>query len=130
MTDTSIKILLVDDFSTMRRIIKNLLRKLGYQEIHEAENGEVALEMLKSDNFNFIIADWNMPKMSGLDLLKTLREDEKYKNTPFMMVTSEANKNNIVTAIEAGADDYIVKPFDANTLREKLKTILNQLAKT
>jgi len=130
MVDTSMKILLVDDFSTMRKIIKNLLRKLGYQDVHEAENGEVALEMLKSDNFNFIIADWNMPKMSGLDLLKTIREDEKYKDTPFMMVTSEANKNNIIDVIEAGADDYIVKPFNADTLQEKCKTILNQLGKT
>ena len=130
MTDTSMKILVVDDFSTMRKIIKNLLRKLGYLEVHEAENGEVALEMLKSDKFNFIIADWNMPKMSGLDLLKTIREDEKYKNTPFMMVTSEANKNNIIEVVEAGADDYIVKPFNADTLQEKFKTILNQLDKT
>ena len=130
MVDTSMKILLVDDFSTMRKIIKNLLRKLGYQDVHEAENGEVALEMLKSDNFNFIIADWNMPKMGGLDLLKTIREDEKYKDTPFMMVTSEANKDNIFNAVEAGADDYIVKPFNADILKEKLETILNQLGKT
>jgi len=127
MTDTSIKILLVDDFATMRKIIKNLLGKLGYQEVREAENGVVALEMLKSDNFNLIIADWNMPKMTGLDLLKTVRKDEKYKNTPFMMVTSEANKDNIIAAVEAGADDYIVKPFNADTLKEKVKEILNQL---
>ncbi len=130
MTDTSMKILVVDDFSTMRKIIKNLLRKLGYQEVHEAENGEVALEMLKSDNFNFILADWNMPKMNGLDLLKAIREDEKYKDIPFVMVTSEANKDNILKAVEAGADDYIVKPFNANDLKEKLKTVLNQLVKT
>ncbi len=130
MADTSIKILLVDDFATMRKIIKNQLGKLGYQEIREAENGEVAWEMIKSDNFNLIIADWNMPKMSGLDLLKAVRKDEKYKNTPFMMVTSEANKNNIIEVVEAGADDYIVKPFNAGTLQEKFKTILNQLDKT
>jgi len=128
--DTSIKILVVDDFATMRKIITNLLGKLGYQEVHQAENGEVALEMLKSDDFNFVIAEWNMPKMSGLDLLKAVRDNEKYKELPFMMVTSEANKDNIIEAVEAGADDYIVKPFNAETLKEKFKTILNQLIKT
>ena len=130
MTDTSIKILLVDDSAIMREIIRNLLGKLGYQEVREAENGEVALEILKSDNFNLIIADWNMPKMSGLDLLKTVRKDEKYKNTSFIMVTSEENKDNIISTLEAGADDYLVKPFSPDTLQEKLITILNQLDKT
>ncbi len=130
MTDTSIKILLVDDFATMRKIIKNQLGKIGYQEVREAENGEVAWEMIKSDNFNLIIADWNMPKMSGLDLLKAMRKDEKYKNTPFMMVTSEANKDNIISAVEAGADEYIVKPFNENTLQEKVTEILNPSDKT
>jgi two-component system chemotaxis response regulator CheY len=130
MADTSIKILIVDDFATMRKIIKKLLGKIGYQDVHEAENGQVALEMLKSDNFNFILADWNMPEMNGLDLLKTIRKDEKYKDIPFVLVTSEASKNNIIAAIQAGANDYIVKPFNADALQETIKKILNQLDKT
>ena len=123
MTDTSIKILIVDDFATMRKIIKNLLGKIGYHDVHEVENGQVALEKLKSCNFNFIIADWNMPEMNGLDLLKIIRKDEKYKEIPFMMVTAEANKNFIVAAIQAGASDYIIKPFNADTLQEKIKRL-------
>jgi two-component system chemotaxis response regulator CheY len=130
MTNERMKILLVDDFSTMRKIIKNLLGKLGYKDIHEADNGATALAKLDDENFDFIIADWNMPKMSGLDLLKILRGDENYKNTPFMMITSEANKNNILEALKAGANDYIVKPFKGEALQEKFTIIFRQLKNT
>ena len=122
----SIKILVVDDFATMRKIIKNLLGQLGYKNVHEADDGSTALVMLKKERFDLIIADWNMPQMSGLDLLKTTRRNEKYKNTPFVMVTAEANKNNIVAAIQAGANEYIIKPFNANTLQEKIKKIFDK----
>ncbi len=126
MTDTSIKILIVDDFATMRKIIKNLLGQLGYKNVHEADDGSTALVMLKKERFDLIIADWNMPQMSGLDLLKIIRENENYKNTPFVMVTAEANKNNIVAAIQAGANDYIIKPFNSITLQEKIKKIFGE----
>jgi len=122
----SIKILVVDDFATMRKIIKNLLGQLGYKNVHEADDGSTALVMLKKERFDLIIADWNMPQMSGLDLLKTTRRNENYKNTPFVMVTAEANKNNIVAAIQAGANEYIIKPFNANTLQEKIKKIFDK----
>jgi two-component system chemotaxis response regulator CheY len=121
MADGNMKILVVDDFATMRKIIKNLLSQLGFKNVHEADDGATALTMLNNDHFDLIICDWNMPKMSGLELLKTTREMEDYKKTPFVMVTAEANKNNIVAAIQAGANDYIVKPFNANTLQEKIK---------
>jgi len=121
MADGSMKILVVDDFATMRKIIKNLLGQLGFKNVHEADDGATALAILKKDHFDLIICDWNMPKMSGLELLKTTRGMEDYKKTPFVMVTAEANKNNIVAAIQAGANDYIVKPFNANTLQEKIK---------
>ena len=122
----SIKILVVDDFATMRKIIKNQLGQLGFKNILEADDGSTALIMLKKERFDLIIADWNMPRMSGLDLLKSARGDENYKNTPFVMVTAEANKNNIVAAIQAGANDYIIKPFNVNTLQEKIKKIFEQ----
>ncbi len=122
----SMKILIVDDFATMRKIIKNLLGQSGYKNVHEADDGSTALVMLKKERFDLIIADWNMPQMSGLDLLKIIRENENYKNTPFVMVTAEANKNNIVAAIQAGANDYIIKPFNANTLQEKIKKIFDE----
>jgi two-component system chemotaxis response regulator CheY len=122
----NIKILVVDDFATMRKIIKNLLGQLGYKNVHEADDGSTALVMLKKERFDLIIADWNMPQMSGLDLLKTTRGNENYKNTPFVMVTAEANKNNIVAAIQAGANEYIIKPFNANTLQEKIKKIFDK----
>jgi len=126
MAIESIKILVVDDFATMRKIIKNLLGQLGYKNVHEADDGSTALVMLEKERFDLIIADWNMPQMSGLNLLKTTRDNENYKNTPFVMVTAEANKNNIVAAIQAGATDYIIKPFNANTLQEKIKKIFGQ----
>lgn len=122
-TDTNMKILVVDDFATMRKIIRNLLAKSGFKNIYEADDGTTALAKLQNEKFDFVISDWNMPKMSGLDLLKNLKADEILKNTPFMMVTAEALKENIIAAIQAGANDYIVKPFNAATLEGKIKKI-------
>jgi two-component system chemotaxis response regulator CheY len=117
------KFLVVDDFSTMRRIIINLLKQLGNYTFKEAENGEQALQLLLNEDFDFVISDWNMPIMDGLTLLKTIRSNEKIKNIPVLMVTAEAKKENIIAAAQAGADGYIVKPFNAQTLDEKLNKI-------
>ena len=122
-TNTNMKILVVDDFATMRKIITNLLRQLGFKNITDADDGTTALEKLKGEKFDFIISDWNMPKMSGLELLKTVKGDADLKDVPFMMVTAEALKENIIAAIQAGANDYIVKPFNATTLEEKINKI-------
>ncbi|HLC26147.1 MAG TPA: chemotaxis response regulator CheY [bacterium] len=122
--DLNIKILIVDDFSTMRRIVKNLLRQLGFNNIQEADDGTTALEQLKTDPVDLIISDWNMPKMTGLDLLKAIRGDDKLKKIPVLMVTAEARKENIVEAVQAGVNNYIVKPFTAETLKEKMEKVL------
>ncbi len=122
--NTNIKILIVDDFSTMRRIEKNILRQLGFKNIDEAEDGQMALQKLKSDKYDLVITDWNMPKMSGLELLKAIRADEELKHIPVLMVTAEAKKENIIDAIKAGVSNYIVKPFNAQTMKEKLEKIL------
>ncbi len=123
MDDVKLKILVVDDFSTMRKILKKLLKRFGYINIHEADDGVTALAKLKKERFDLIIADWNMPEMSGLELLKNARVDENHKNTPFLMVTAESGKNAIIGAIQAGANDYLVKPFNESILEEKLKRI-------
>tara|TARA_B100001964_G_C13793215_1_gene405422 strand:- start:116 stop:541 length:426 start_codon:yes stop_codon:yes gene_type:complete len=123
MADLDMKILVVDDFATMRKIVTNLLRQLGFKNIQDADDGTTALAKLKEEKFDFVISDWNMPKMSGLELLKTVKGDADLKDTPFMMVTAEALKENIIAAIQAGANDYIVKPFNAATLEEKIKKI-------
>ena len=123
MADLDMKILVVDDFATMRKIVTNLLRQLGFKNIKDADDGTTALAKLKEEKFDFVISDWNMPKMSGLELLKTVKADADLKDTPFMMVTAEALKENIIAAIQAGANDYIVKPFNASTLEEKIKKI-------
>jgi two-component system chemotaxis response regulator CheY len=117
------KILIVDDFSTMRRIIKNLLRDLGYNNTAEADDGKTALPMLKTGDFDFVITDWNMPGMQGIDLLKSVRADEKLKTLPVLMVTAEQKREQIVAAAEAGVNGYIVKPFTAATLKEKIDKI-------
>ena len=121
--DLDMKILVVDDFATMRKIVTNLLRQVGFKNIQDADDGATALVKLKAEKFDFIISDWNMPKMSGLELLKAVRGDADMKATPFMMVTAEALKENIVAAIQAGASDYIVKPFNTATLEGKIKKI-------
>lgn len=121
--DLNIKILVVDDFATMRKIVINLLGQLGYKNIEQADDGSSALKKIKEEKFDFIISDWNMPKMTGLELLKTVKGDENFKDIPFMLITAEALKGNIMAAIQAGANDYIVKPFNAATLEEKIKRI-------
>ena len=122
--DTSIRILCVDDFATMRRILKNILKQLGFTNITEADDGTTALEELKKGRFDLIISDWNMPKMSGLELLKTVRAMEEYQNIPFLMVTAEAQKQNVVEAVQAGVSNYVVKPFTAESIAEKIEKIL------
>ncbi len=117
------KILVVDDFSTMRRIIKNLLRDLGYTNVDEADDGTTALPKLKTGTFGFLISDWNMPGMTGLDLLKAVRSDDKLKDLPVLMLTAEAKKEQIIEAAKAGVNGYIVKPFTAQVLNEKIDKI-------
>jgi|SRR5581483_1276487 len=122
----NIKFLVVDDFSTMRRIVKNLLQELGYANIEEADDGATALPMLQAGNFDFLITDWNMPTMPGLALLKAVRADPKLAKIPVLMVTAEAKREQIVEAAQAGVSGYIIKPFTAQTLSEKLGKILNK----
>ena len=128
MADKNIKILVVDDFPTMRRIVRNLLKELGFPNVDEAEDGVVALKKLRGSDFNFVISDWNMPNMDGLALLRNIRSDEALKKIPVLMVTAEAKKENIVAAAQAGASGYLVKPFTAATLDEKLNKILQNMA--
>jgi two-component system chemotaxis response regulator CheY len=123
MIDTNMRILIVDDFSTMRKIIRGIMKKLGFTNLEEADDGSTALPKLKSDNFDFVISDWNMPTMSGLELLKAVRSDDDLKELPFLMVTAEAKKENIVQAVKAGASNYIVKPFTQEVLQKKLEEI-------
>lgn len=122
--NTKMKILIVDDFATMRKVIRNLLKQVGYENITEAENGAAALRVLKSQKIDFIISDWNMPVMNGLDLLKSVRADAEVGKTPFLMVTAEALKENIIMAVKSGVNNYIVKPFSAEVLNEKIEKIL------
>lgn len=121
------KILVVDDFSTMRRIIKNLLKDLGFTSIQEADDGSTALPMLQQGDFDFVVTDWNMPGMQGIDLLRAIRADDNLKHLPVLMVTAEAKKEQIVAAAQAGVNGYVVKPFTAATLKEKLDKIFVRL---
>ncbi|MDY0208542.1 MAG: chemotaxis response regulator CheY [Pseudomonas sp.] len=121
------KILIVDDFSTMRRIIKNLLRDLGFTNTAEADDGATALPMLQSGSFDFLVTDWNMPIMSGLDLLREVRADDKLKHLPVLMVTAEAKRDQIITAAQAGVNGYVVKPFTAETLKDKIEKIFERV---
>jgi len=121
--DKNMRILVVDDFNTMRRIVKNILKQLGFENVGEAENGQEALEVLKKEKFDFVITDWNMPIMTGLDLLKAIKADAALKDIPVMMVTAEAQQQNIVEAVKTGASNYIVKPFTAEVLEEKISKI-------
>ncbi|MBY5921284.1 chemotaxis response regulator CheY [Ferrimonas balearica] len=125
--DKNMKILIVDDFSTMRRIIKNLLRDLGFNNTQEADDGSTALPMLQNGDFDFVVTDWNMPGMQGIDLLRAIRADDNLKHLPVLMVTAEAKREQIVTAAQAGVNGYIVKPFTAATLKEKLDKIFERL---
>ena len=123
-----LKILIVDDFATMRKVIRNLLKQGGFENVVEAEDGVAALKVLKSQPVDFIISDWNMPNMSGLELLKSVRSDDELKALPFLMVTAEALKDNVVAAVKAGVSNYIVKPFTAEVLNEKIEKIVKSLA--
>ena len=124
MPDTTIKVLVVDDFATMRRIVKNILTQLGYKSIIEADDGTTAMTLLKQEKVGLIISDWNMPKMTGLDLLKNVRANPEWAKIPFIMVTAEAQQDNIILAVKAKVSQYIVKPFTADTLGEKINKVL------
>ncbi len=121
--DLNMKVLIVDDFATMRRILRNILKQVGFSKISESDDGKTALKELKNDKFDLVLCDWNMPEMSGLELLKAVRADTQLKNTPFVMVTAEAQKDNIVEAVKAGVNNYVVKPFTAETISEKLEKV-------
>lgn len=125
--DKNMKILIVDDFSTMRRIIKNLLRDLGFTNTHEADDGTTALPMLQTGSFDFLVSDWNMPGMTGIDLLKAVRSDEKLASLPVLMVTAESKREQIIEAAQAGVNGYVVKPFTASTLEEKISKIFERV---
>jgi len=128
--DKHMKILVVDDFSTMRRIIKGLLAELGFSNVEEADDGNSALPLLKANSYDFLITDWNMPGMTGIDLLKAVRSDARLGKMPILMVTAEAKREQIVEAAQAGVNGYIVKPFTANTLKEKMDKIFERLTAT
>ena len=121
--DVNMNVLIVDDFATMRRIVKNILRQLGFTNISEADDGKTALQALKKGKYDLILSDWNMPGMPGIELLKAVRSDDELKNIPFLMVTAEAEKEDIVEAVKLGLSNYIVKPFTAETMSEKLRKI-------
>lgn len=129
-TPTDLKFLIVDDFSTMRRIVRGLLREMGCQNADEAEDGAIALQLLKSQKFDFVVSDINMPNMNGFDLLKAIKQDESLRHIPVLMVTAEARKEDIVMAAQSGAAGYIVKPFTKATLEDKVQKILQKLAAT
>ena len=128
--DKGMKILVVDDFPTMRRIVRNLLKELGYSNVDEAEDGQAGLARLRSGTYEFVISDWNMPNLDGLAMLKEIRADAHLTHLPVLMVTAESKKENIIAAAQAGASGYVVKPFTAATLDEKLNKILEKMAKT
>jgi len=125
-TDKEMRILVVDDFSTMRRIIKNILRQLGYNNITEADDGSTAWDALNKEKIDFIISDWNMPTMPGIELLRKVRSSEEFAETPFLMVTAEAQQENIIEAVQAKVSNYIVKPFTAETLGQKIDKIFEK----
>jgi two-component system chemotaxis response regulator CheY len=124
--DKNMRILVVDDFQTMRRIIMNLLKQLGFNNVTEADDGTTAWERLQAETVDMVISDWNMPKMTGIDLLKKVRSNERTKAMPFIMVTAEGKRENVIIAVQAGVSNYIVKPFNAATLKEKLVKVVGQ----
>jgi two-component system chemotaxis response regulator CheY len=127
LSDMKMNVLVVDDYSTMRRIIKNLLTQIGFTNVDEADNGASALTKLRERSFGLVISDWNMEPMSGLELLKEVRADVKLKGTPFIMVTAESKTENVVAAKAAGVNNYIVKPFNADTLKTKIESVIGKL---
>ena len=124
--DRNVNVLVVDDFSTMRRIVKNLLKELGFSKFDEADDGARAWPMVQTGKYQLIVSDWNMPEMTGIELLKRVRADEKLKDTAFLLITAEAKKSQILEAAQAGVDGYIVKPFTAATLAEKLEKVFER----
>ncbi len=124
--DRNMPILVVDDFSTMRRIVKNCLKQLGFENVTEADDGANALQKLQGGNFKFIVSDWNMPNMMGIDLLKAVRSSDKLKTIPFLMVTAESQKENVLEAAKAGVSNYIIKPFTADVLQTKMEAIFSK----
>lgn len=129
MADPKMKFLVVDDFSTMRRIVRNLLKELGYSNVDEAEDGVVAMQKLGAGGIDFVVTDWNMPNMTGIELLRAIRANAQLSHLPVLMITAEAKKENIIEAAQAGASGYIVKPFTAATLSEKLGKIFEKMDK-
>ena len=129
MSDPKTRFLVVDDFSTMRRIVRTLLKELGFANVDEAEDGAVALQKLKSSPYDFVVTDWNMPNMDGLTLLQSIRRTPELKHLPVLMITAEAKKENIIAAAQAGASGYVVKPFTAATLAEKLEKIFEKMGR-
>ncbi|BCD59901.1 MULTISPECIES: chemotaxis response regulator CheY [unclassified Nitratiruptor] len=123
LPNKNIKILVVDDAPTIRRILKNALKEMGYENVDEAEDGQVALQKLRSGNYQFVITDWNMPNMTGIELVQEIRKDPKLKHLPILMVTAEAKKENIILALKSGVNNYIVKPFTPKVLKEKISAI-------
>ena len=124
--DKNMPILVVDDFNTMRRIVKTCLKQLGFENVSEAEDGKVALDKLNNNDFKLVISDWNMPNMMGIDLLKAVRASDKLKSIPFVLVTAEGQKENVLEAAKAGVSNYVVKPFTAETLQTKLEAVFNK----
>jgi two-component system chemotaxis response regulator CheY len=129
VVDKNIKILVVDDFPTMRRIVRNLLKELAFVNVDEAEDGAEGLEKVRNGNYGFVVSDWNMPNMDGLAMLQAIRADPRFTKLPVLMVTAEAKKENIIAAAQAGANGYVVKPFTAVTLEEKITKIFEKIAK-
>jgi two-component system chemotaxis response regulator CheY len=123
--DLNMKVMIVDDFATMRRILRNILKQIGFKNIIEADDGKNALKELKKEKVDLIMCDWNMPEMPGIELLKSIRSDDELKDIPFVMVTAEAQKDNIIEAVKSGVSNYVVKPFTAETITEKLNKVFN-----
>ena len=121
--DPNMRVLIVDDFSTMRRIVRNILRQLGFNNVVEADDGTTAWDTIHREKIDFIVSDWNMPKMTGIELLRKVRSSEQYADTPFLMVTAEAQQENIIEAVQAKVSNYIVKPFTADTMKQKIDKI-------
>jgi two-component system chemotaxis response regulator CheY len=126
--DFRMKVLVADDFATMRKIVRNILKQIGFDDIVEAEDGQAALQILKNENIGLVVTDWNMPNMTGLELLEKIRTDPKTSKLPVLMVTAEGLKENVVAAVKAGVNNYVVKPFTAEVLQEKLEQIFKKLA--
>ena len=126
--DFGLKVLVVDDFATMRKIVRNILKQIGFEDIFEAEDGNAALRVIKSEKVGLVVTDWNMPNMGGLDLLREIRQNPQTSNLPVLMVTAEGLKENVMEAVKAGVNNYVVKPFTAEVLQEKIETIFKKLA--